>query len=87
MRPNRPRRDRDGMVTTILTAIGAAVLILNSATRLPAALAELLHSCQLIRDAISDLCSPQASRGKIGTWRHAARHHSPTISSDSADGG
>lgn len=63
------------MVTTILTAIGAAVVILNSATRLPAALAELLHSCQLIRDAISDLCSPQDQPGE--DWQAEARSATP----------
>jgi len=46
---------RGDMTTTILAAIGAAAIVLQAASRLPAALAELLHSCQLVRDAFGQL--------------------------------
>lgn len=58
MRPNIGPLDRVNMTTTILAAIGAAVLILNAATRLPTALAELLRSLHLVRDALRELRSP-----------------------------
>ncbi|WP_433174819.1 hypothetical protein [Actinoallomurus sp. CA-150999] len=47
------------MATTILTLIGTAVLILHAAARLPAALADLLRSCRLVRDAFHELRTPE----------------------------
>lgn len=49
--------------TTILAAIGATVLILQTATRLPPALADLLRSLRLVRDALHDLRTPSPSEG------------------------
>jgi hypothetical protein len=47
------------MITTILAAIGATVLILQTASQLPPALADLLRSLRLVRDAVHDLRIPQ----------------------------
>ncbi|GAA4049266.1 hypothetical protein [Nonomuraea soli] len=41
--------------TTILAAIGALILILHTATRIPAALAELLLACLPLLRAVSEL--------------------------------
>lgn len=41
--------------TTILAAIGAIALILNTATRIPDALVELLHACRPVFAALRDL--------------------------------
>jgi GMP synthase-like glutamine amidotransferase len=46
------------MITTILAAIGATVLILQTASQLPAALADLLRSLQLVREAVHSLRIP-----------------------------
>ncbi|GES25233.1 hypothetical protein Aple_081320 [Acrocarpospora pleiomorpha] len=43
------------MTTTILAAIGGATLILHTATRLPAALTDLVRACLPLLTAISDL--------------------------------
>ncbi len=41
--------------TMILTCITTAILIIQSATRIPAAVAELLHECQQVITAARDL--------------------------------
>ena len=46
------------MTTTILAAIGATVLILQTASQLPPALADLLRSLRPVRDAVHDLRTP-----------------------------
>ncbi|MGP3919033.1 hypothetical protein [Nonomuraea sp. 10N515B] len=43
------------MTSTILAALGAAVLILHTATRLPVALADLLRACLPLAHALRDL--------------------------------
>jgi hypothetical protein len=75
------------MTTTILAAIGAAVLILNAATRLPAALAELLRSLHLVRDALRELRSPSSNsagrpaerRPPVGDQIEAGVHVAPGL--------
>ena len=49
------------MTTTILAAIGATILILQIASQLPPALADLLRSFRLVRDAFHDLRNPPSN--------------------------
>jgi hypothetical protein len=55
MQPNAAVGDGGGMTSTILAALGAAVLILHTASRLPAALADLLRACLPLVQAARDL--------------------------------
>ncbi|MGA5757688.1 hypothetical protein [Nonomuraea bangladeshensis] len=45
------------MTTTILAAVGATVLLLQAATRIPPALADLLRALIPVRRALSELLS------------------------------
>lgn len=51
-----------GMIIEILASIGAFVLILQAATRVPTALAELLRACGQVLDAVRELHDRYRSR-------------------------
>ncbi|MEU5863665.1 hypothetical protein ABZ815_21010 [Nonomuraea sp. NPDC047529] len=49
------------MTTTILTTIGTAVLLLQTATRIPPALTDLLRALIPVREALRELLHRQDS--------------------------
>lgn len=69
----------DGMTTTILATIGAVVLLLETATRVPPALTDLVRALIPVREALHELLRQPDSSQKLhpGLTSAKPRRRSP----------